>query len=55
MSTVCLPNPLQGKRILVAEDELLLAMETEKLLMAAGAIVAGPAAARFYGSKDSPL
>jgi DNA-binding response OmpR family regulator len=44
VSTACLANPLQGKRILVVEDELLLAMELEKHLVAAGAIVAGPAA-----------
>jgi len=39
----CLPKRLQGKRILIVEDELLIAMEFEQNLIAAGALVVGPA------------
>ena len=38
------PHPLQGKKILIVEDEALVALEVEALLRAAGATVAGPVA-----------
>ena len=37
------PGPLAGRRILVVEDEPLLAMLTEDLLIEGGAVVVGPA------------
>ena len=35
-------QPLSGRRILVVEDEFLIAMEVKRWLLAAGANVAGP-------------
>lgn len=35
-------QPLSGQRILVVEDEFLIAMEVKRWLLAAGAEVAGP-------------
>lgn len=37
-----LDRPLAGHRILVVEDEYLIAMDAKRWLMAAGAIVIGP-------------
>lgn len=37
-------SPLQGRRILLVEDELLVAMLSEQVLADAGCIVLGPAA-----------
>jgi CheY-like chemotaxis protein len=39
-----MPQPLEGKRILIVEDEALVAMEIEMFLEAAGGLVAGPVA-----------
>lgn len=38
------PGPLAGRRVLVVEDEALVAMLIEDILLDAGAEVAGPAA-----------
>lgn len=38
------PLPLAGRRVLVVEDEALVAMLVEDILLDAGATVAGPAA-----------
>lgn len=38
------PDPLRGQRILVVEDDALLAMSVDDMLREAGANVAGPAA-----------
>jgi hypothetical protein len=37
-------NTLQGRRVLVVEDELLVAMELDWVLRAQGCTVLGPAA-----------
>ena len=37
------PSPLRGRRILIVEDEMLIAMEIEDLLRRQGCIVLGPA------------
>ena len=37
------PEPLAGRRVLVVEDEALIAMLVEDILLDAGAVVAGPA------------
>ena len=43
---------LVGKRVLLVEDELLVAMELEAALSAAGCNVVGPAAADIKDAKD---
>lgn len=49
MSRVLMPDPsLAGRRILVVEDEYFLAVDLERELTEAGAVVIGPAASVEY-------